>query len=163
MRANARFIKVCASGGVGSEVDDPIHQQFSDEELRAIVEEAARADRIVAAHCHGKPGIMAALRAGVRTIEHGSYLDEEAADLMVARQHELGRTISMEEGKVLAEGVFEASRAAVTIETSARAGPTLCKPRFMGKLNGVIATTMPQGTRNVKPSLPAPPGAPNRR
>ncbi|MGI9645212.1 MAG: metal-dependent hydrolase family protein [Ilumatobacteraceae bacterium] len=85
LRANARLIKVCASGGVGSEVDHPIHQQFSDEELRAIVEEAARAERIVAAHCHGKPGIMAALRAGVHTIEHGSYLDEEAADLMLER------------------------------------------------------------------------------
>jgi len=65
-----------------SQIDDPIHQQFSDEELRAIVEEAGRAERIVAAHCHGKPGIMAALRAGVRTIEHGTYLDEEAADAM---------------------------------------------------------------------------------
>jgi imidazolonepropionase-like amidohydrolase len=76
-------IKICASGGVMSEVDHPIHQQFSGEELRAIVDEAARADRIVAAHCHGKPGIMAALRAGAKTIEHGSYLDEEAADLML--------------------------------------------------------------------------------
>lgn len=84
LRRNARVIKVCASGGVMSEVDHPIHQQFSDEELKAIVEEAARAERVVAAHCHGKPGIMAALKAGVRTIEHGSYLDEEAADLMKA-------------------------------------------------------------------------------
>lgn len=83
LRDNAKVIKVCASGGVMSEIDHPIHQQFSDEELRAIVEEAARADRVVAAHCHGKPGIMAALRAGVKTIEHGSYLDEEAAELMV--------------------------------------------------------------------------------
>lgn len=83
LRANAKLIKVCASGGVGSEVDHPMHQQFSDEELRAAVGEAARAERIVAAHCHGKAGIMAALRAGVHTIEHGSYLDEEAADLML--------------------------------------------------------------------------------
>jgi imidazolonepropionase-like amidohydrolase len=83
LRRNARVIKICASGGVLSEVDHPIHQQFSEEELRAIVEEAARAERVVAAHCHGKPGIMAALEAGVRTIEHGSYLDEEAARLMV--------------------------------------------------------------------------------
>ncbi len=82
LRRNARVIKICASGGVMSEVDHPIHQQFSEEELRAIVEEAARADRVVAAHCHGRPGIMAALKAGVRTIEHGSYLDEEAAELM---------------------------------------------------------------------------------
>jgi imidazolonepropionase-like amidohydrolase len=83
LRKNARVIKVCASGGVMSEVDHPIHQQFSHEELVAIVEEAGRAERIVAAHCHGKPGIMAALRAGVQTIEHGSFMDEEAADLMV--------------------------------------------------------------------------------
>ena len=82
LRAGARLIKVCASGGVLSQVDSPVHQQFSDEELRAIVEEAGRADRVVAAHCHGKAGIMAALRAGVRTIEHGTYLDEEAADAM---------------------------------------------------------------------------------
>jgi imidazolonepropionase-like amidohydrolase len=83
LRLGARLIKICASGGVVSEIDHPMHQQFSDEEIRAIVEEAARADRIVAAHCHGKPGIMAALRNGAATIEHGSYLDEEAADLMV--------------------------------------------------------------------------------
>jgi imidazolonepropionase-like amidohydrolase len=66
-----------------SEVDHPIHQQFSHEELVAIVEEATRADRYVGAHCHGLPGIMAALRAGVMTIEHGSYLDEESADIMI--------------------------------------------------------------------------------
>lgn len=82
LRRNAKVIKICASGGVMSEVDHPIHQQFSSKELNAIVEEASRAERVVAAHCHGKPGIMAALRAGVRTIEHGSYLDEEAAELM---------------------------------------------------------------------------------
>ena len=82
LRKNARVIKICASGGVLSEVDHPIHQQFSGEELRAIVEEAGRAERVVAAHCHGKPGIMAALEAGCRTIEHGTYLDEEAATAM---------------------------------------------------------------------------------
>lgn len=83
LRRGADLIKICASGGVMSELDHPIHQQFSDEELRAIVDEAARAERVVAAHCHGKPGIMAALRAGAATIEHGSYLDEEAAEAMV--------------------------------------------------------------------------------
>ena len=78
----ARLIKVCASGGVMSQIDDPIHQQFSRNELRAIVEEAGQAERIVAAHCHGKPGIMAALEAGVHTIEHGTYLDDECAQAM---------------------------------------------------------------------------------
>lgn len=85
LRVNAKLIKICASGGVMSEIDHPMHQQFSDEELRAIVEEAARAERIVAAHCHGKAGIMAALNAGCYTIEHGSFLDEEAADLMLEK------------------------------------------------------------------------------
>jgi len=83
LRNNAKVIKICASGGVMSEVDHPIHQQFSGDELKAIVEEAARAERVVAAHCHGLPGIKAALDAGVHTIEHGSYLDEEAADMMI--------------------------------------------------------------------------------
>jgi imidazolonepropionase-like amidohydrolase len=83
LRLGARVIKVCASGGVVSELDHPLHQQFSDEELRVIVEEAGRAERVVAAHCHGKAGIMAALRAGVRTIEHGSYLDEECVAAMI--------------------------------------------------------------------------------
>jgi imidazolonepropionase-like amidohydrolase len=82
LRAGARVIKVCASGGVLSEIDSPIHQQFTGAELRTIVEIAALADRVVAAHCHGKPGIMAAIEAGVQTIEHGSYLDEEACDAM---------------------------------------------------------------------------------
>lgn len=82
LRRNARVIKVCASGGVMSEVDDPIHQQFTADELRAIVEVAGLADRAVAAHCHGKPGIMAAIEAGVRTIEHGTFADDEACDAM---------------------------------------------------------------------------------
>ena len=82
LREGARLIKVCASGGVMSQIDDPIHQQFSHHELRAIVEEAGQAERIVAAHCHGKPGIMAALSAGVHTIEHGTYLDDECAEAM---------------------------------------------------------------------------------
>jgi imidazolonepropionase-like amidohydrolase len=82
LRRGAMVIKVHASGGVMSQVDNPIHQQLTDEELAAIVHEANRADRAVAAHCHGKPGIMAAIRAGVTSVEHGSYLDEEAAELM---------------------------------------------------------------------------------
>ena len=84
VRMGAAVIKVHASGGMLSAVDDPHHQQFTDAELTAIVDEAARLGRVVAAHCHGKAGIMAAVRAGVRTVEHGTWLDEEAADAMVA-------------------------------------------------------------------------------
>jgi imidazolonepropionase-like amidohydrolase len=82
LRRGARVIKICASGGVLSEVDHPIHQQFTVTELQAIVEVAGLAERVVAAHCHGKPGMMAALEAGVRTIEHGTYLDEEVCAAM---------------------------------------------------------------------------------
>jgi len=82
LRRDARVIKICASGGVLSEVDHPVHQQFTNAELGAIVEVAGLAERAVAAHCHGKPGIIAALEAGVRTIEHGTYLDEECCDAM---------------------------------------------------------------------------------
>ena len=89
LRLNARVIKICASGGVLSEIDDPIHQQFRSDELHAIVETAAMADRVVMAHCHGKPGIMAALEAGVRSIEHGTYLDDEAC----AAMRELGAVL----------------------------------------------------------------------
>lgn len=85
LRAGAELIKICTSGGVLSEVDNPVHQQYRDEELSAIVTEAARADRVVAAHCHGRAGILAAINAGCHTIEHGTEIDEETADLMAER------------------------------------------------------------------------------
>lgn len=86
LRKGAKLIKVLASGGIMSELDNPVHQQFTDEELAAIVKEAGRQERIVAAHCHGKAGIVAALKAGCRTIEHGSYLDDESAEMMIERE-----------------------------------------------------------------------------
>ncbi|KAK8216862.1 hypothetical protein M8818_001825 [Zalaria obscura] len=107
LRAGASVIKICGSGGVGSERDDPIDQQFSDEEIAAMVAEAARARRVVGAHCHGKPGIMASLKAGVRTIEHGSYIDDEAADLMLEKDAVLVATrLIVEDGLKLGEGMF---------------------------------------------------------
>ena len=83
LRLGAKVIKIHASGGVMSELDDPQLPQFSRAELEAIVDEATRMERLVGAHCHGKRGIMAALEAGVKTIEHGTSLDEEAADAMI--------------------------------------------------------------------------------
>jgi imidazolonepropionase-like amidohydrolase len=67
LRRGAAVIKVCASGGVMSEVDHPVHQQFTDAELRAIVEVAGLADRVVAAHCHGKPESWLRCGPGSRT------------------------------------------------------------------------------------------------
>ncbi|KAK7747511.1 hypothetical protein SLS53_001766 [Cytospora paraplurivora] len=82
IRRGAKCIKVLASGGVMSRDDDVRYAQFSDEELRIIVEEAARQGRSVAAHVHAKEGILAAVKAGVRTVEHVSFADQECIDLI---------------------------------------------------------------------------------
>lgn len=78
----ADFIKILATGAVLSKGLAPGAQQYSDDELRAAVVEANRWGRQVAAHAHGASGIKAAIRAGVRTIDHGSYLDDEAVRLL---------------------------------------------------------------------------------
>jgi imidazolonepropionase-like amidohydrolase len=85
IKHGARWIKICATAGVLS-LEGPVGaQQLSDEEMRAIVEEAARHGVKVAAHAHGTEGILAAVRAGVASIEHGSMLTDEAIALMKER------------------------------------------------------------------------------
>lgn len=82
IRNGAKVIKICSTGGVLSLNDQPEDSQFSPAEIEAIVQEAARSSRVVASHAIGKAGIVNALRAGVKSIEHGMYLDQEVADLM---------------------------------------------------------------------------------
>jgi imidazolonepropionase-like amidohydrolase len=81
IKEGADVIKITATGGVLSNTAAGLEQQFSDEELRAIVEAAHAMGRQVTAHAHGKGGVDAALRAGVDSIEHGSYVDEESIAL----------------------------------------------------------------------------------
>lgn len=78
-------IKTCATGGVLSEVAAVGSTQYTFEELKVMVEEAGKLDRKVAAHAHGTEGIKIAARAGVASIEHGSFMDEEGAKLMAER------------------------------------------------------------------------------
>ncbi|KAH8897443.1 hypothetical protein GQ53DRAFT_743136 [Thozetella sp. PMI_491] len=85
IRRGAKCIKVVATGGTMSRDDDPHDRQYSDAELAAFVDEAGLQRRSVAMHAHGKAGIMAAVRAGAKTIEHGSFIDEEAAELMAEK------------------------------------------------------------------------------
>ncbi len=85
LRAGADVIKICTTGGVLSPLDDPTHSHFQPEEIETIVTEAAAAGRVVMAHAQGTGGIKNAIRAGVRSIEHGIYLDEEAIALMLER------------------------------------------------------------------------------
>ena len=83
VKYGADHIKYVATGGVLSLTATGTEQQFTDEEQIALVQAAHAVGRKVAAHAHGKTGMMAALLAGVDSIEHGSYLDEEVADLFV--------------------------------------------------------------------------------
>lgn len=82
IKHGAQVIKICATAGVLSWETLVGAQQFSEEEMRVIVEEASRHNIAVAAHAHGTEGIKAAVRAGVSSIEHGSVLDDEAIALM---------------------------------------------------------------------------------
>ena len=82
VKYGADVIKIAATGGVLSKGDSPEATQFSDEEIRAVVAEAHRLGRKVAAHAHGTAGIKQAVLAGVDSIEHGSFIDDEAIRLM---------------------------------------------------------------------------------
>jgi imidazolonepropionase-like amidohydrolase len=84
IEAGAEVIKLIASGGVLTPGTSPDEAQMTREELRTAVEEAARAGRKVAAHAHGATGMKNAIEAGVHSIEHGTLMDPEAADLMQA-------------------------------------------------------------------------------
>src|SRR5581483_5432959 len=76
IKYGADIIKVCATGGVLSKGDNPEHSQYTLEEMKAIVADAHRLGRKVAAHAHGAEGIRWASMAGVDSIEHGSYIDD---------------------------------------------------------------------------------------
>lgn len=76
-RAGADHLKICTSGGVLSPMDDPHHPQLTVDEIRVVVEEAQAVNSYVAAHAIGAAGIRNAVRAGVRSIEHGIFADDE--------------------------------------------------------------------------------------
>ena len=83
LAGGADFIKILATGAVFTSGTTPGEPEYTEAELRAAVEEAAKGGSFVAAHAHGAEGIKNAVRAGVRTIEHGSYLDDEGIQLML--------------------------------------------------------------------------------
>src|ERR1700761_2966213 len=83
VRAGANVIKVCTSGGVLSPRDSPRHAHFRPDELAALMAEATAAGLPVMAHAQATDGIKAAVRAGVRSVEHGIYLDDEAIAMML--------------------------------------------------------------------------------
>lgn len=94
-RAGAKFIKICATGGVSSPGDRIDDVQFSPEELKAIVEETKRHHGYVAAHCTGNEGAYQALKAGVTSIEHGVFLTQREIDLMAELDVSLVTTLAI--------------------------------------------------------------------
>ncbi|HEY3483943.1 MAG TPA: amidohydrolase family protein, partial [Ilumatobacteraceae bacterium] len=109
LRAGADVIKVCTSGGVLSPRDDPRHGHFRDDELEVMVAEAAAAGKWVMAHAQATEGIKAAIRTGIRSIEHGIYLDDEAIGMMLDRGTYLVPTL------VAPMGVLEAADRGVNV------------------------------------------------
>lgn len=119
IRNGANFIKLNTSGGVFSPRDDPAQPQFTPEELEAIVGEAARVGVPAMAHAHGVRGVKAAIDAGVRSIEHGTELDDEAVRMMVERDVWLVPTLGVgqfivdriDKGAAVPPGIVEKARA----------------------------------------------------
>jgi len=94
LRTGANFIKLMSTGGVMTPGIDPGAAQFTYEELRAGVEEAHKAGRKAASHAQGNEGIKNSLRAGIDTIEHGIFLDDEAIGLFLEKKAVLVPTLS---------------------------------------------------------------------
>ncbi|WP_427792998.1 amidohydrolase family protein [Brevundimonas diminuta] len=93
VRSGADIIKITATGGVLSDTGAGLNQQFSDEELRAIVETTHFMGRTVTAHAHGTDGINSFLRAGGDSIEHGTFLDDESIRIFKANNGWLTPTL----------------------------------------------------------------------
>ena len=109
IRGGADVIKVATSGGVLSPRDDPRHAHFRMDELEVLVSEATAAGIWVMAHAQATDGIKNAIRAGIRSIEHGVYLDDEAISMMLDRGTYLVATL------VAPQGVISAAEAGAQI------------------------------------------------
>src|SRR4051812_25123429 len=100
IKYGADLIKICATGGVLSKGDDPQAAQYTLEEMKAIVADAHRLGRKVAAHAHGAQGILWASEAGVDSIEHGSYIDDAAIAMMKKHGTYLVPTVYLEDWQI---------------------------------------------------------------
>jgi imidazolonepropionase-like amidohydrolase len=152
IKYGAKVIKVCASGGVMSHTGPAGAQQYSDEELAAIADEAHRAGLRVAAHAHGDAGIRAAIDAGIDCIEHGSLMSDETLDLLVEQDRFLVATTYLADG-------MDTSRAAPELQAKAaevfpRAKATISKAIAKGArvACGTDAPAIPHG-KNAKELL----------
>jgi imidazolonepropionase-like amidohydrolase len=150
IKHGADVIKFCATGGVLSEGDAVGVQQYSLDEMTAIVAASHMAERKVAAHAHGNEGIKVAVRAGVDSIEHGSTLDEEAIALMKRQGTFLVPTLMAQEAveRQAKEGILTGLRAekALHIAPIARRSFALAVAAGVKIALGTDAGVFPHGT-----------------
>lgn len=150
VKYGADVIKTCATGGVLSEGDAVGTTQYSYEEMKAMVDEAAQHERKVAAHAHGTEGIKIATRAGVASIEHGSFLDEEGARMMAERGTFMVPTLMAGEAveRAAKKGVIKGLRAEKALAAAAamRNGIKIALSNNVRIALGTDAGVIPHGT-----------------
>jgi imidazolonepropionase-like amidohydrolase len=150
VKSGADVIKVCATGGVLSEGDAVGATQYTYEEMKVLVDEATKLDRRVAAHAHGTEGIKIAVRAGVTSIEHGSFLDEEGARMMAQRGTFLVPTLMAGEAveRFAKSGVLKGLRAEKGLAAAAamRKAIRLAVANHINIALGTDAGVIPHGT-----------------
>ncbi len=152
IKYGAKLIKVCASGGVMSHTGPAGAQQYSTEELAAIVDEAHRAGLRVAAHAHGDAGIRAAIEVGVDCIEHGSLMTDETLDRFIELERFLVPTTYLADGMDVSHAPPELQAKAA--EVFPRAKQTVSKAIARGAriACGTDAPAIPHG-KNAKELL----------
>jgi imidazolonepropionase-like amidohydrolase len=150
VKYGADVIKTCATGGVLSEGDAVGATQYNFEEMKALVDEAHKLERKVAAHAHGTEGIKIAVRAGVSSIEHGSFLDEEGARMMAEKGTYLVPTLMAGEGveKLAKIGVLKGliAEKALAAAAAMRNGIRIAKKNNVKIAFGTDSGVIPHGT-----------------
>jgi len=149
IKYGAEVIKVCASGGIMSHTGAAGAQQYSDEELAVIADEAHRAGLKVAAHAHGDAGIRAAIDAGIDCIEHGSLMTDETLDLCVERGTFLVATTYLADGMDVSHAAPELQAKAAEVFPVARKTISKAIERGVRVACGTDAPAIPHG-RNAK-------------
>ncbi|WP_433152687.1 amidohydrolase family protein [Actinomadura nitritigenes] len=152
IKHGARVIKVCASNGVMSHTGPAGAQQYSNEELRAIVDEAHRAGLKVAAHCMGDDAIRNAIEAGIDCIEHGSLASDETLDLMVERGTFLVATTYLTDGMDVSRAAPELRAKAADVFPRSRATISKAIAKGVKVACGTDAPAIPHG-KNAKELL----------
>ncbi len=149
IKYGAQVIKVCASGGVMSHTGPAGAQQYSNEELAAVADEAHRAGLKVAAHAHGDAGIRAAVEAGIDCIEHGSLMSDETMALFIERETFLVPTTYLADGMDTSHADPALQAKAAEVFPKAKATISKAVARGARIACGTDAPAIPHG-RNAK-------------